>query len=83
MATARECDKCGKLFKPVKGCAHIETLCVVDGTKTKTGSVLESTWGDIDFCLDCSREVILAIGRACRGLAKLLPSHNPHIKRRR
>lgn len=73
MSEARECDKCGELFKPSKGCVNVEQVHVVTGENTKDGTPLESGWSEIDLCLTCSRPVIEALDGAADGMKAYLP----------
>lgn len=68
MSMAHQCEKCGELFKSKAGCLTLGEVCIDEGNRTKDGSALLSTWTDVDLCFDCSKPVILAIGKAIDGL---------------
>lgn len=63
MSAARECDRCGVLFRPVPGCISVD-LNVVTPATTEAG-VVEQGWTEIELCLECTAPVVAHLKVAC------------------
>lgn len=68
VSTASKCDKCGRLFEPVKGCITVDVQ-VVEKQKPD-GGVACQQWSEVDLCLGCSGPVLDALGAALQGLRR-------------
>lgn len=64
MSIARECDRCGALFKPIRGCLTIGELHVTTGVDERKATIHSESWSELDFCPGCSKIVREAIGEA-------------------
>ena len=70
MSSARKCDKCGSLFEATHGCLTLGEVCVMS---RKPPSM--ATWSDADFCLKCSKDILVLIGPALQGITTTLRKH--------
>lgn len=59
MSLAKECDRCGELYKLVPGALSILELGIC-----RDAQGVMDTWSGIDFCPTCSESVRAAIGEA-------------------
>lgn len=64
MSMARECDRCGVLFKAAPGCVTVDLGVVVP---VAGNDVLEQNWPEIELCLECSGPVVAHLKGACDG----------------
>lgn len=52
MSTAHKCDRCGELYE-----ATPRTVCI-DVNVLQSNCERESSWSDVDFCVECSKQLL-------------------------
>lgn len=62
MSDAKKCDRCGGMYEIEKGVVGLE----VHIAKSAGDKAIWDSWSEVDFCPDCSKRVLEAIGKAIR-----------------
>jgi hypothetical protein len=63
MSDAKKCDKCGALYEVKAGSVTLD-VHIATATLDAEGGRSWSGWSEVDFCMNCGKAVLAAIGKA-------------------